>query len=138
MQIKQLARKLFVGEPKGPGTVQINLDCGVNDATQDAEKIETLASFLRDLFFEGIRIIKGNAQQINLQYITDEEFQKLDAYIKSIGFVVKRKIYSLDERVRVERTLGSNNPKDLSYWLTTVTTIDRMCYSVYFEPLKLK
>lgn len=133
MNVQELAETLFKsGPPREKNSIDIEVDLGTN--TPDAKD---LAQFLTELFVEGMKLLYADPEtgKVALHELTDDQFITLRQYMESIGFTVLLYVYPAHEKQQKLLEISSNDPKELSYWVFTVTEYN-ICYSIYFKYIK--
>ena len=132
--VKDFAEKLFVNEPKEPHSIPIGIDI------DDTLNVEILSKFLIEIFVEGMKILYGDEDgQVALENLNDAQFKRINKFMQSIGFKVNLEVYPQVEKHSRILTIGSTDPRELSYWVLTITAAqNQYCYSIYFTMLPAK
>ena len=134
MDIQELTEKLFTKNAGSAHSINIQMDTLPEGITNVSEYF---AKFLTDLFVSGLKMLYGENGKVDLVKMTDSQFLNMKKYIQSIGFDVHLKIYPKVNKHRTLRTIGSNNSKDLDFWvLTVVPPSQDKCYSIWFTELE--
>lgn len=127
MEVKDLAKQLFQGPPKAKGEVDLRIDLGT-------PSMKNMAAFLSHLFMEGMNLLYGDKEtgKVKICELTEKQFEKLRLHMESIGFTVHFDSCPAENRNKKILEIGSNDSKDLSYWVCTLTEYN-VCYFLYFE-----
>jgi hypothetical protein len=99
--LDDLAKKIFIGNPLTPSSVQI---VGSFETTKD------LFEALLMLFTKGMKILFGDEKgQVDLKYLTSSDFQKFSSKFKALGINPIVKQYHISDILTLEGIEVSND-----------------------------
>lgn len=87
---QQIASYIFNSEAKDPCTIQIIAD-------EDHLDISYIFEILISILMEGFQILNNDLYSLDLDNLTEESFEDLNPWFKSIGFKIRCNKYPLDD-----------------------------------------
>lgn len=142
--LDDMIKNIFKNYPSEPNTIKLTFDC------KDENE---LFKILIQILTEGLKILYGDNDIVNLEYLTKEEFDKVKKYFKSFGFILNCKIDKilntdnindnielpkLNNNVNLNNDINFNNKKknntELSLYYFKLKT-KNMIYEISFDYL---
>lgn len=126
--MNSISQKIYESEPKKPKSIQIEFS--ENDIKRDVDINKQIFDMLLEIFHDGMKKYYSNNDIVNLDELTDSNFQKIREYFWSIGFDV---FYTLkiDNKI-VHKNDSKNKKSDLKDYYINLKKENRI-YQIYFD-----
>ena len=126
--MNHISQKIYESEPKKPKSIQIEFS--ENEIKRDVEINKQIFDMLLEIFYDGMKKYYSKNDIVNLDELTDSNFEKIREYFWSVGFDV---FYTLkiDNKI-VHKNDSKNKKSDLKDYYINLTKENRI-YQIYFD-----
>jgi hypothetical protein len=127
MNIKELANKVFSTLPQEENSINVEFEF--------IEKTEELFETFLELFTEGMKILYGENDQVDLSVLSIKEFKKVEKYFKSMRIKLYYHIFHIQQ---IEELENQNNKSDFQVKYDTELTLtnEQLCANFPESPTK--
>ena len=128
--MNSISEKIYEGYPKEPKSIQIQFSEQENKRDEDINS--KIFKMLLEIFHDGMKKILSKEDVVNLDELTDENFQKIREYFWSTGFEIFYQL-SIDDKV-IHINDSKEKKSDLKDYYVNLTKDERV-YQIYFDYL---
>ena len=126
--MNSISQKIYESEPKEPKSIQIEFS--ENDIKRDVDINKQIFDMLLEIFHDGMKKYYSNNDIVNLDELTDSNFQKIREYFWSVGFDV---FYTLKiDNKLVHKNDSKSKKSDLKDYYIHLKKENRI-YQIYFD-----
>ena len=127
--MNSISEKIFEGEPKEIKSIQIEF------SNNELEKKETdfnkkIFDMLLEIFYDGMKKFHLRNGKVNLEEVSNDEFNKIKEYFWSTGFDVFYKLLK-DNEVVFKNDFKEKKSELKDYYLNLKT--NNITYQIYFD-----
>ena len=126
--MNSISQKIYESEPKEPKSIQIEFS--ENEIKRDVDINKQIFDMLLEIFHDGMKKYYSKNDIVNLDELTDSNFEKIREYFWSVGFDV---FYTLkiDNKI-VHKNDSKNKKSDLKDYYINLKKENRI-YQIYFD-----
>jgi hypothetical protein len=128
--MNSISEKIYEGYPKEPKSIQIQFSEQENKRDEDINS--KIFKMLLEIFHDGMKKFYSKEDVVNLDELTDENFQKIREYFWSTGFEIFYQL-SIDDKV-IHINDSKEKKSDLKDYYVNLTKDERV-YQIYFDYL---
>ena len=127
--MNSISEKIFEGEPKKVKSIQIEFS---NDELENKENDfnKKIFDMLLEIFYDGMKKFHLKNGKVNLEEVSNDEFNKIKEYFWSTGFDVFYKLIK-DNEVVFKNDYKEKKSELKDYYLKLKT--DNFIYQIYFD-----
>jgi len=126
--MNSISQKIYESEPKEPKSIQIEFS--ENDIKRDVDINKQIFDMLLEIFHDGMKKYYSNNDIVNLDELTDSNFEKIREYFWSVGFDV---FYTLKiDNKLVHKNDSKSKKSDLKDYYINLKKENRI-YQIYFD-----
>jgi hypothetical protein len=127
--MNSISEKIFEGEPKKVKSIQIEFS---NDELENKETDfnKKIFDMLLEIFYDGMKKFHLRNGKVNLEEVSNDEFNKIKEYFWSAGFDVFYKLIK-DDEVVFKNDYKEKKSELKDYYLNLKT--DNFTYQIYFD-----
>ena len=127
--MNSISEKIFEGEPKKVKSIQIEFS---NDELENKETDfnKKIFDMLLEIFYDGMKKFHLRNGKVNLEEVSNDEFNKIKEYFWSAGFDVFYKLIK-DNEVVFKNDYKEKKSELKDYYLNLKT--DNFTYQIYFD-----
>tara|TARA_Y100000389_G_scaffold194676_1_gene225025 strand:+ start:398 stop:787 length:390 start_codon:yes stop_codon:yes gene_type:complete len=127
--MNSISEKIFEGEPKKVKSIQIEFS---NDELENKETDfnKKIFDMLLEIFYDGMKKFHLKNGKVNLEEVSNDEFNKIKEYFWSTGFDVFYKLIK-DNEVVFKNDYKEKKSELKDYYLNLKT--DNFIYQIYFD-----